>query len=377
VNEDVPKPEAQVKIARYYSPSARTLEIKERQSLEANARAVNKEIYCPKQQQKDIREFNNSYRSDKREWAAKLANQLAEADDAGDTAEVTKLMGILERNGQGGIQVRPQKDAEGNRFKTMLEELGAATQWGTTHFAATAREKDREWTDLMDAGLVAVSEEDIDLSDERQLRALRRLKMDKAVGHDDGPVEFLLAVEEARLELFEIIRIIFREENVTVEFVRGILCMLYKGPKKGSSDSWDSYRPVDLLSHLFKLLSRIMLDELVTDTDLYQSASQAGFGAGVGRGCRTQLLRKRLFIDRVLALGLVGALALFDYSGAFDGSSHKSLDSTLEEAGTRRKVRAVHRKICKRANGTLRIRDAGETHLSDPLKWLSQDSDLD
>ena len=226
VNEDVPKPEAHVKIVRYYSPSARTLEIKERQSLEANARAVNKEIYCPKQQQKDIREFNNSCRSDKREWAAKLANQLAEADDAGDTAEVTKLMGILERNGQGGIQVRPQKDAKNNRFKTMLEELGAATQWGTTHFAATAREKDREWTDLMDAGLAAVSEEDIDLSDERQLRALRRLKMDKAVGHDDGPVEFLLAVEEARLELFEIIRIIFREENVIVEFVWGIFCML-------------------------------------------------------------------------------------------------------------------------------------------------------
>jgi hypothetical protein len=124
---------------------------------------------------------------------------------------------------------------------------------------------------------------------------------------------------------------------------------------------------VDLLSHLFKLLSRIMLDELIVDTDLYQSASQAGFGAGVGRGCRTQLLRKRLFIDRVLALGLVGALALFDYSGAFDGSSHKALDSTLEEAGTWRKVRAVHRSICEQANGTLRIRDAGETHLSNPF----------
>ena len=367
VNEDVPKPEATVKVARYYSPSARTLEIKERHGLEANARAVSKEAYCPEQQKKDIREFNGSCRSDKREWVAKLANQLAVADEAGDMAEVTKLAGILERNGQGGIQVRPQKDAEGNRYKTMLEELDAATKWGTSHFAETTREKDRQWTQLMDAGLAAMSEEDIDLSDERQLRALRKLKLDKAVGHDDGPVEFLLAVEEARLELFEIIRIIFVQENVTAEFVRGVFCMLYKGPKKGSSDSWDSYRPVDLLSHLFKLLSRIMLDELIVDTDLYQSASQAGFGAGVGRGCRTQLLRKRLFIDRVLALGLVGALALFDYSGAFDGSSHKALDSTLEEAGTRRKVRAVHRSICEQANGTLRIRDAGETHLSNPF----------
>jgi hypothetical protein len=82
-----------------------------------------------------------------------------------------------------------------------------------------------------------MSEEDIDLSDERQLRALHKLKLDKAVGHDDGHVEFLLAVEEARLELFEIIRIIFKEENVTTEFVRGVFCMLYKGPKKGSSDS--------------------------------------------------------------------------------------------------------------------------------------------
>jgi hypothetical protein len=55
------------------------------------------------------------------------------ADDAGDTAEVTKLMGTLKRNGRGSIQVRPQKDAEGNRFQTMVEELDAATKWGTSH----------------------------------------------------------------------------------------------------------------------------------------------------------------------------------------------------------------------------------------------------
>jgi hypothetical protein len=82
-------------------------------------------------------------------------------DDAGDTAEVTKLMGILERNGRGGIQVRPQKDVEGNRLQTMVEELDAATKWGTSHFAETSREKDREWTNLMDAGLAAISKEDI------------------------------------------------------------------------------------------------------------------------------------------------------------------------------------------------------------------------
>ena len=112
VNEDVPKPEATIKIARYYSPSARTLEIKERHGLEANARAVSKETYCPKQQKKDISEFNGSCRSDKREWVAMLANQLAVANEAGDMAEVTKLAGILERNGQGGILVQPQKDAK-------------------------------------------------------------------------------------------------------------------------------------------------------------------------------------------------------------------------------------------------------------------------
>ena len=55
-----------------------------------------------------------------------LMNHVAIAGEAGDMAEVTKLMGILERNGHGGIQVRPQKDAKGNRYQTMLEELEAA-----------------------------------------------------------------------------------------------------------------------------------------------------------------------------------------------------------------------------------------------------------
>ena len=58
-------------------------------------------------------------------------------------------------------------------------------------------------------------------------------------------------------------------------------------------------------------------------------------------------------------------IAVCDYSStvqpysAFDRSSHKVLDNTLDESGTRRKVRVVHRKICERANGTFRIRDAG------------------
>ena len=70
----------------------------------------------------------------------------------------------------------------------------------------------------------------------------------------------------------------------------------------------------------------------------------------------------------MFTIKMVAALTLFDYSSAFDGSSHKALDSTLKSAGARRKVRAVHRSICEQANGTVRVRDAaGEDHFSDPF----------
>ena len=45
--------------------------------------------------------------------------------------------------------------------------------------------------------------------------------------------------------------------------------MLWKGAMKGSSDDCNTYRPVDLLPHFYKLLSLVLLEELTEDTDLY------------------------------------------------------------------------------------------------------------
>jgi hypothetical protein len=73
---------------------------------------------------------------------------------------------------------------------------------------------------------------------------------------------------------------------------------------------------------------------------------------------QTKLRQGRLFIGRVLALELVAVMTLLDFESAFDGSSHEALDSMLKFAGTRRKVRAVHRPIFEHANGTVRVRDA-------------------
>ena len=219
------------------------------------------------------------------------------------------------------------------------------------HWKATDAELGRPELEELVRG---VREKDIDLSDGRLDRVMRRLKEDKAVGDDEIPVEFYEAIKEARVDLYSIVRRVFETEEIPANLVVVLFIMLYKGFAKGTVNEFSAYRPVGLARHAFKLIDVIFMEELAEDTELFLSPAQDGFRAL--RGARGNILRMRLFISLTLELGMEGVITLLDYSGAFDATAQSFMDTVLGKAGARLKLRALYRSLLNTVRGKVRMR---------------------
>ena len=365
----VPQPEKTARDSTTYSTSARTKAVKEReverkakllkdgvqQSREASA-ASRKEFYS---------DFNGSRREDWRDWVGSIAEAMQTAYKAGDRTEMARQHKRMTR-GKTSVRGEPKLDDEGNRMKDTNDVLKWWHKGMTDHWKATDAEDGRpELVELVQA----MRESKVDLSTGRLDKTMKRLRLKKATGDDDIPTEFFEAVEEAREDLYELVRLIFQDEDIPASMVVIIFAMIYKGPKKGSVNVFGSYRPIGLIRHAFKLVDAVFQEELAIDTELFLSPAQEGFRAL--RGAPGNILRTRLFVTVVGAIGMEGLLTLLDYSGAFDATSHKFIDTVLGKAGARRKLRELHRKVRAVTQGKVRVRGPdGTLSLSDPFQIL-------
>jgi hypothetical protein len=161
------------------------------------------------------RETADNCRQDKREWLEDIAKKMEAAFESGDAKEMSRQHKRVTK-GKGPTRGTPTLDKDGNRFQNMDEVL----QWWhsemSDHWKATDAELGRPELESLVRG---VREKDIDLSNGRLDRVMRRLKEDKAVGDDEIPVEFYEAVMEARMDLYDIVRRVFSDEEILANMV--------------------------------------------------------------------------------------------------------------------------------------------------------------
>ena len=135
----------------------------------------------------------------------------------------------------------------------------------TEHWSATAAEGERP--ELAEV-LWAIRSKPLDLTDARLDRTMRKMKLDKACGDDEVPIEFWESVPEARRDLYDFIRTIFADRTVPDSLVVVLFVMIYKGAKKGTVNEFEAYRPIGLMRHTWKLVESVFLEELIDDTEL-------------------------------------------------------------------------------------------------------------
>jgi ribonuclease HI len=365
--EALPKVES-VFEARQAAVSERTAEIKRTQMEKMTKLQTEGKEESRSDRKAYNRAFCSSRRKDFKDFVEDVAASLQKASDEGNVAEVHRQKKRLPGFGKKGAYGAPTHGDDGNRFQT----VDSALKWWHSNMSDHWRESDAEsFRPALTRLVRGVREKDVDLSDGRLDRVLRRMKLGKAAGDDDIPTEVYEAVTEARCDLYSIVRRVFTlggegGEDFPDLLVLVLFVMLYKGAKKGTVNEFAAYRPIGLMRTSFKLIDAVFVEELEKDTELFLDPAQEG--SRPHRGARGNILRARLFIDLTIAMGLRGVMVLLDYSGAFDATSRKFLDNTVRAAGARGQLQRLYRSAMAAASGQVRVRRAnGSIALSPPF----------
>ncbi|CAG9828027.1 unnamed protein product [Diabrotica balteata] len=97
--------------------------------------------------------------------------------------------------------------------------------------------------------------------------------------------------------------------------------------KKGDNTDLKNYRPISLLSQLYKTFTKIITNRLTTKFDVYQPVEQAGFRKGFSTCDHFHTLK--VLIEKVNEYNLPICLAFIDYEKAFDSIELWAIEEAL------------------------------------------------
>ena len=102
-------------------------------------------------------------------------------------------------------------------------------------------------------------------------------------------------------------------------------------PKKPNAQNCTVFRTISLMSHVTKLLLKVMQQRLVSKIDREVSRLQNGFRPGLGT--RESIFNLRTVIERSLETQNDVYICFIDYTKAFDRVIHSKMIDCLQEVG--------------------------------------------
>ena len=290
-------------------------------------------------------QIRKSSMQDYHDWVEACAQGMKEANDVGDTKAVYHAVKTL----SGKKDKKPPVDLSINTEtgKAIADAEEKASVWYTflkKKFAATKREQTQRPAMTTLPGN-KISRDEVE-------QAVKNMKKHKAVGADGIPVEVYQTSAEAFELLFDLLTCIWTSEQVPTQLSVAVFKMLFK--HKGSPDDPSKYRCIGLLNSAYKVLSAVMLQRLIKETQHYLQDWQAGFRQQ--RGCRDNVMILRTLVSKALREGTPLILTFIDYAAAFDSVSHKFIDATLGDAKAKPKTRALFRSIYGGATARTKVK---------------------
>jgi hypothetical protein len=152
------------------------------------------------------------------------------------------------------------------------------------------------------------------------------MKNNKSCGNDGIPVDILKVCDDVVLKaLADFFNEFLHEEKVPDSWCESTIILLFK---KGKRNEIENYRPISLISHVYKVFCKIILLRIDVVLDDNQSYDQAGFRRGFSTNDHllvvNQLIEKHKEFNKNLHL------AFIDYTKAFDSVEIPQLLLSLE-----------------------------------------------
>ena len=160
-------------------------------------------------------------------------------------------------------------------------------------------------------------------------KALKEMKKNKAPGNDQLTSDIIrLGGSEAVKQITAIFNNILHTQKIPPEWKEAKIIILFK---KGDRKDIKNYRPISLLSHLYKLFTRVLQKRMERILDSNQPREQAGFRKGFSTTDHLQTINQ--IIEKCNEFNIPLCLAFIDYEKAFDSIEHWAIFKALRNIG--------------------------------------------
>jgi len=167
------------------------------------------------------------------------------------------------------------------------------------------------------------------ITQEEVNEAIKQMKKNKAPGIDEITSDIIKeGGKETVTQLVKLYNQIMQERKIPVTWKEAKVILLHK---KGDKADIKNYRPISLLSHLYKIFTKILQNRIKTDLDRYQPREQAGFRAGFSTMDHLHTINQ--LIEKANEYQLDLCIGFIDYEKAFDSVEHKELFKALRKTG--------------------------------------------
>ena len=184
-------------------------------------------------------------------------------------------------------------------------------------------------------------------------KAIKSQKMGKSPGPGKITNEMMKgSLKELTPILTNIFNNILLSGNIPIQWTKSHIILIHK---KGDKENIENYRPISLMSNVYKILAKIILDRMSPMLDEQQPVEQAGFRRGFSTIDHIHTVKQ--ILEKYNEYNKRVYIAFVDYTKAFDSLNHKYIWDTLEKQG----IPTIYINIIKNIYGNSQARIRLET----------------
>ncbi|KAJ2941256.1 hypothetical protein O0L34_g3453 [Tuta absoluta] len=188
------------------------------------------------------------------------------------------------------------------------------------------------------------------------IRAINTQKFDKAPGSDQITNELLKSTLPIMgPKLTEIFNEVLTTESIPKDWTNSTIILLHK---KGDKGDIGNYRPISLMSNVYKVFSKIILSRISGTLDDNQPREQAGFRSNFSTIDHIHVLRQVL--QKYNEYNKKYYLAFVDFNKAFDSLEHDYIWDALKRQGVQEKYICLLKNIYSQSTAQVKLETIGE-----------------
>lgn len=176
--------------------------------------------------------------------------------------------------------------------------------------------------------------------------AIDTQKNDKTPGEDNVTNELLKSLSETlQRPLQRLFNTILNTGETPSQWSKSTIILLHK---KGDKSDLGNYRPISLMSNIYKIFSKIILNRLTKTLDEHQPREQAGFRKSYSTTDHIQVITQ--IVEKANEYNKMVYMCFIDYAKAFDSLVHSAIWRALAKQGVNEKyiqlIQNIYSKCC-------------------------------